>query len=413
MRVFSENKWEASNKGDSLSEQLFQKHSKNQKKKRNSKLNSFTLETIKGNSKKLMIKNVELSHEDQLVLKNERNPKKRQKKITNVDKNAVSKNFKFSSEHNEKSSNKNALFENLTKACDDNNKNDSQTADNNKKSIVFKHNNTRTHKNSKLKQKEENKLKNLNKHVHKAQKININKIQLLLTKKNGSKNGIDKPNTLRDRMMTQLRASRFRYLNETLYNNRSFESRKMFMEDPDAFTAYHTGYRQQVKQWPLNPLDIVIAAVQKMPKDYLVADFGCGEARLSNSVEQNVTSLDLVAMNDNVIACDMAHTPLLTNSIHVVVFCLSLMGNNLSDYLLEANRVLKKDGILKIAEIESRFENVEEFMMSLREYGFKSTWKDISHNLFYFMDFQKVSDVDRQNKKIPTIVLKSCLYKRR
>ncbi|KAK0162443.1 hypothetical protein PV327_006218 [Microctonus hyperodae] len=258
MRVFSESKWEASNKGDKLNEQLFNEYSKNQKKNHDSKLG-----------------NVKLSYRNQLVLKNEKNSKKRQKKIINIDKNAVSEKLKFLSKHNEKTSNKNALIKNLAKACDDNNQNDFQTA------------------------------------------------------------------------------------------------------------------------------------------DYLVADFGCGEARLSNSVEQNVTSLDLVAANDNVIACDMAHTPLLTNSCHVVVFCLSLMGSNLSDYLLEANRVLKKDGILKIAEIKSRFENVDEFMMSLKDYGFKSTWKDISHDLFYFMDFKKVSDVDRQNKKIPTIILKSCLYKKR
>jgi ribosomal RNA-processing protein 8 len=47
-------------------------------------------------------------------------------------------------------------------------------------------------------------------------------------------------------------------------------------------------------------------------------------------------------MNDKVKACDMAHTPLLTGHINIVVFCLSLMGSNLKDYLLEANRVLEK-----------------------------------------------------------------------
>lgn len=38
----------------------------------------------------------------------------------------------------------------------------------------------------------------------------------------------------------------------------------------------------------------------------------------------------------------MAHTNLLTSSVNVVVFCLSLMGTNLKDYIVEANRVLKK-----------------------------------------------------------------------
>lgn len=79
------------------------------------------------------------------------------------------------------------------------------------------------------------------------------------------------------------------------------------------------------------------------PAEYVVADFGCGEARLEESVEQKVHSIDLIALKDNVIACDMAHTPLLTNSVHVVVFCLSLMGSNLGDYIKEAHRILKKE----------------------------------------------------------------------
>lgn len=73
----------------------------------------------------------------------------------------------------------------------------------------------------------------------------------------------------------------------------------------------------------------------------VVADFGCGEARLAKSISQKTYSLDLVAAHDAVIACDMADTPLETASVNVVVYCLSLMGTNLQDFFLEANRVLK------------------------------------------------------------------------
>lgn len=68
---------------------------------------------------------------------------------------------------------------------------------------------------------------------------------------------------------------------------------------------------------------------------------GCGEARLSKSVPQTVHSFDLVASNSAVTACDMAHVPLDSCSVDVVVFCLSLMGTNLNEYILEANRILK------------------------------------------------------------------------
>ncbi|KAG8041685.1 hypothetical protein G9C98_000683 [Cotesia typhae] len=149
-----------------------------------------------------------------------------------------------------------------------------------------------------------------------------------------------------------------------------------------------------------------------MPKEYVIADFGCGEGRLADSVKQKVHSLDLVAVNDKIIACDMAHTPLLTNGINAVVFCLSLMGTNLVDYILEANRVLKMDGILKIAEISSRFDDVNEFINLLMSYGFKNTWTDIDHKYFYFMDFKKVKNVDAKSKKLPPISLKPCMYKR-
>ncbi|CAD6238988.1 GSCOCG00008591001-RA-CDS [Cotesia congregata] len=244
--------------------------------------------------------------------------------------------------------------------------------------------------------------------------INKNKIrELLKQKKKETSNPINNSETLRERIISQLRASRFRFLNDTLYNNDSSESRKMFKEDPSAFKAYHEGYQYQVEQWSLNPLDVIINAVKKMPKEYVIADFGCGEGRLADSVKQKVHSIDLVAVNDKIIACDMAHTPLLTNGINAVVFCLSLMGTNLVDYILEANRVLKMDGTLKIAEISSRFDDVNEFINLLMSYGFKNTWTDIDHKYFYFMDFKKVKNVDAKCKKLPAISLKPCVYKKR
>lgn len=63
--------------------------------------------------------------------------------------------------------------------------------------------------------------------------------------------------------------------------------------------------------------------------------------RLARSIPQKTYSLDLVAKTDDIIACDMSNTPLETGSIDIVVFCLSLMGTNVKDFILEANRVLK------------------------------------------------------------------------
>jgi ribosomal RNA-processing protein 8 len=78
------------------------------------------------------------------------------------------------------------------------------------------------------------------------------------------------------------------------------------------------------------------------PSNLVVADFGCGEAKLAQSlINCKVHSFDFVALNDYVIACDMKNVPLNPKSCDVVVFCLSLMGTNISDFIAEAHRVLK------------------------------------------------------------------------
>lgn len=68
---------------------------------------------------------------------------------------------------------------------------------------------------------------------------------------------------------------------------------------------------------------------------------GCGEAALSKRVPHTVRSFDLVSSAPGVEVCDMARTPLLAASIDVAVYCLALMGTELTQYLVEANRILK------------------------------------------------------------------------
>ncbi|PBC29056.1 Ribosomal RNA-processing protein [Apis cerana cerana] len=348
-------------------------------------------------------------------------------------KNKLFKKIKQIYKNNENHNSINFLNSDIIKKIDDKKQNQKNLEEKNKISdqIENKINNnnkfikkTKTkHTESEMKQ-QNNKPAKLNSILQKKQKqkreqkLNNKQhnLEKLLSKDNKQeerkKKKVNEPQSLRDRMMTKLRASRFRYLNETLYNNESSESKKYFKNDPDAFKAYHEGYKQQIEQWPLNPLDVIISSIKKIPKQYIIADFGCGEARLAATVPHKVHSFDFISLNKNVTACDVAHTPLLTSRIDVVVFCLSLMGTNLKDYIIEANRVLKKDGILKIAEVESRFEHIEDFIKVINNYGFKNTWKDLSHNLFYFLDFKKERDINNKNK-LPLITLKPCLYKKR
>lgn len=74
----------------------------------------------------------------------------------------------------------------------------------------------------------------------------------------------------------------------------------------------------------------------------VVADFGCGDAKLAQEFPENkIHSFDLIAVNQYVTAGDMAHTNLNNGSVDIAIFCLSLMGTNLQSFIKEANRVLK------------------------------------------------------------------------
>ena len=92
-----------------------------------------------------------------------------------------------------------------------------------------------------------------------------------------------------------------------------------------------------------------------LPKSAVVADFGCGEARLAATIPHKTHSFDLVAANERITACDIASVPLEDSSVDVAVFCLALMGTDYFTFLTEARRVLKHGGLLLIAEVSSRF----------------------------------------------------------
>eukprot|EP00088_Acartia_fossae_P020130 TRINITY_DN2179_c0_g1_i1.p1 TRINITY_DN2179_c0_g1~~TRINITY_DN2179_c0_g1_i1.p1 ORF type:complete len:468 (+),score=144.96 TRINITY_DN2179_c0_g1_i1:40-1443(+) len=211
----------------------------------------------------------------------------------------------------------------------------------------------------------------------------------------------------------KLISSRFRYINEMLYTQTSSQSVKMFKEDSSLFQAYHQGFQQQAGAWPMDPLDTIISACMHLPDSAVVADMGCGEARLAKSIPNTVHSFDLVGTAPGVIECDMSKVPLPDQSVDVVIFCLSLMGTNVKDFLLEASRILKIEGILKIAELESRFQGQEnEFIKDVEKFGFQMNWKNLKNQYFVFFDFKKVKEA-KSRKKLPSIDLKPCVYKKR
>lgn len=100
------------------------------------------------------------------------------------------------------------------------------------------------------------------------------------------------------------------------------------------------------------------------------------------------------------VQCDIQQVPLLASTLDVAVFCLSLMGTNFPDFLVEANRVLKLGGILYVAEALSRFKNVKEFSEThMSSIGFKCLKINKLNEFFNVIIFKKVEFTEDVEQK--------------
>ena len=182
------------------------------------------------------------------------------------------------------------------------------------------------------------------------------------------------------KLQSRLDGGGFRYLNEKLYTSTSKEAFNFLSSDPTLFQLYHRGYNSQTQNWPYSPLDHIIAYLNTLPKDLIVADCGCGNARLAKEVKQRtVHSFDLVSLDDSIVTvADIANLPLADESVDVCVFCLSLMGTNYKDFLQEAARILRVEGKLLIVEVASRFPGADttQFTQGVERLGFREVPKE-------------------------------------
>ncbi len=233
-----------------------------------------------------------------------------------------------------------------------------------------------------------------------------------------------------------LHSAQFRWMNEMLYNSTGQDAKNKINKDyKQEFMAYHAAYDGIVqKEWPESPLQKMITTITKRLVKYkqtqnkiVVADMGCGSAKIAQHFERynkgkrihvtvEVKSFDLFALNKYVTQCDIRNVPLETQSVDMVIFCLSLMGTNFHEYLIESYRVLKENGLLKVAEVRSRFYSMNRFERFLNRVGFEVIAKDFDNTHFVIFHCQK--STSKTCQKFPIVfnakkILKPCVYKRR
>lgn len=97
---------------------------------------------------------------------------------------------------------------------------------------------------------------------------------------------------------------------------------KEITENPSDWFEYHKARHESMKTWDEIPYEYIAKKIKN--KNRIVADFGCGENLMKTLISNKVYSFDHVAIDDSVIACDMAHTPLDDETIDIAVFSLAL-----------------------------------------------------------------------------------------
>lgn len=240
---------------------------------------------------------------------------------------------------------------------------------------------------------------------------------------------------LLDHFRERLNASTFRLLNEQVYNAPTTLASRL-LRDESTFRDYHTGYHQQLVQWPMNPNTLMVESLLgdrrgrflankgksmpgHIPPSWVVADMGCGDAQIAAALKPKgytVHSFDFFALNPNVTVADTTKVPLEGNSVDVCVFSLSLMATDYVKSLFEAFRILKPKRLLKIVEVRSRVPFPRKFAELVEDIGFDVDYNDVAGDYFVAFDFIKRDGQAAANTELrhePGDVLVPSLYKKR
>ncbi|MDE1812685.1 MAG: DEAD/DEAH box helicase family protein [Thaumarchaeota archaeon] len=182
----------------------------------------------------------------------------------------------------------------------------------------------------------------------------------------------------------------FERFNQRINTEKSETTHIRFLENHEEWLEYHRQYRESRQTWIVIPYEHWIKRLKELSPRLEIGDFGCGEARIMETIGDRVHSFDHVSINERVTACDMRSVPLPDGSLDVVVFSLSLMGKNWNDYVEEAKRCLAYNGYLFIAETTNSMQGrLKELKETLRTQGFE-IYEDFELSNFTFLESRKV-----------------------
>lgn len=205
--------------------------------------------------------------------------------------------------------------------------------------------------------------------------------------------------SLEDKLEKRLKAAKFRLINQKLYNNKQLTR--------SSISFYHNNYQKHTSKWPSNPINKII---QSLNPTHVIADLGCGDSQIASTMKNTtVHSFDQYPINSSVIKCDIKKVPLGNESVDSVVFCLSLMSRNVFAFIKEANRILKNEGMMYIAEVKSRVD-IDKFITLIQSVGFKTVLVDKKCDVFFVCEFKKIKIFS--GDAFP-IYMRECEYKKR
>lgn len=251
---------------------------------------------------------------------------------------------------------------------------------------------------------------------------------------------ISTSNNFEQQLQKRLEGGQFRLLNEKIYKNEKLTN--------DQIIRYHDYYRKQIKKWPIDPnklileeLSTAITEIDIFIKNKIIiiknhkifhsitpyneainiADIGAGDSTKYNDLIEivlktmqssvNFEFFDKYPINKNIIQADIESIPRQCKTFNIVVCCLSMIKNDISNIIKEVNRILKIKGIFLFAELKSRIKNISIFTNNIKKYGFKVKNINSQNKCFIICKFEKIHDIEK--KKLQSLKLNNYLYKKK